>query len=583
MAGKQFPLSIIIRAVNEATAEIRKVHAQVAKAGRKISDIGRDLTTHVTLPIVALGAASLKTFSDFEAGMSNISTLIDESTESLDDMGKEVLAIGRRTPVAIDDLTSALYDVRSAGIGAADAMDVLERSARLGVAGLGTTKQSVDLVTSAINAFGLEGEAAERVYDNIFKTVKNGKTTIEGLAQGFGAVAGTVAATGTEFDEYLASVAALTTTGLPAAQAHTQLRAVISGLTRDTAKSRKVFGALGAKDLPDLIDKAGGLVPALELISGELGANEAKILELVGSTEALNAVLGLTGAQNAAYVKTLEDMREGANAVDEAFEKQNKRSRARLQRTKNALVGAGVAIGRILTPVLEAVSGALETAADWFANLDDSTQTWILTIAGIAAAIGPALFVVGKLVAIVSGLRVVLFALIPAIKAVSAALLTNPIALIVAGIATAALLIYKYWDPIKEFFGDLWDGIVAIFEWALDVVLGIVDKVVDAAKKVIEVAGDVKDYLGGGSGESTSFNELVDMMKGQGMSQADAEAFARRRLGIEEVAAPATARSEARIKVDITGAPRGSRAEIDPGSDADVDLSLGFQMWGVSY
>jgi len=62
----------------------------------------------------------------------------------------------------------------------------------------------------------------------VFRTVKAGKTTISELAQGFGAVVPVVAQSKIKLDEYLASVAALTTSGLPASQAQTQIRAAIA-------------------------------------------------------------------------------------------------------------------------------------------------------------------------------------------------------------------------------------------------------------------------------------------------------------------------------------------------------------------
>jgi len=55
-----------------------------------------------------------------------------------------------------------------------------------------------------------------------------------------------------------------------------------------------------------------------------------------------------------------------------------------------------------------------------------------------------------------------------ALKAANLAFLTSPIFWIVAAIAVAAFLIIKYWNPIKKFFGMLWDGIKAIFWKALD-------------------------------------------------------------------------------------------------------------------
>ena len=243
---------------------IDNLEAATQKAEAKLQSARQRL-----LGAAAIGAiivSPIMMAGNFSSEMANVSTLIDTTVESMDAMKSKVLEIAGQTPVKLNDLTGALYDVRSAGISAADQFKVLEGSARLGVAGLGSTKSAVDLVTSSINAFNLEGEEQNRIYDVIFKTVKNGKTTIDGLAQGFGAVAGTVAGANIKIDEYLASVAALTTTGMPAAQAHTQIRAAIVGLTRDTKETSAIFEKLGAKNFKDLIANSGGMVNAFSRI-----------------------------------------------------------------------------------------------------------------------------------------------------------------------------------------------------------------------------------------------------------------------------------------------------------------------------
>jgi len=333
-------------------------------------------------------AAPIEAAKKFEAEMSNVSTLIDTNVESMDSMGNEVLKIARRTPVALSELTSSLYDIRSAGIQASDAMGVLEGSARLAVSGLGTTKEATDLVTSAINAFSLEGKEQKEIYDQIFTAVKNGKTTISALAQGFGAVAGTVANAGIKIDEYLSSVAALTTSGLPAAQAHTQIRAAIAGLTRETKLSQKIFKNLGAKSFKDLIKKSGGVVEAFKKIK-EQTKNDAELLKLVGSVEAYNAIIGLTGKNNAAFVDTLNDMRDGVSNVDAAFEKQAMTNERQLQSFKNNIEEMSIALGQALLPsankLMQALIPLINAIADFAKNNPELAATLVKVAAGLIA------------------------------------------------------------------------------------------------------------------------------------------------------------------------------------------------------
>lgn len=390
--------SVIRTSVSKSEKAFERFEKKIDNVSGKFNNIGRN-SLAAGAAMIGAGALMLKSTADFETSMSSVSTLIDTNTESLANMNKSVLQIGKRTPVALEQLSGALYDIRSAGISANDQFKVLEKSAQLGVAGLGSTKEAVDLVTSSINAFKLVGNEQNKLYDNIFKTIKTGKTTISQLAQGFGAVAGTVAAAGIKIDDYLASVAALTTTGQPASQAHTQMKAAIAGLTRNTKEQQKVFRALGAKDFNDLIAKSGSVVGAFTGINRAVKGNKAKLIELLGSVEAYNAVLSLTGNQNKAYADTIHEMRYGADAFSEAYQKKLYTINAQLQRGSNILKKIGIDLGNYLVPpftkflnnverVMDKVDALPEGMKKFIALGTVGAGTGMVAFGGISLAIG---------------------------------------------------------------------------------------------------------------------------------------------------------------------------------------------------
>lgn len=377
-------MSKVLRdAVHSSNAEFDKMQNKIQALSSNLESIGK-VATIVGGSLTAIGAANLKLAGDFSAGMTNVATLIDTNVENFDAMKEEVLQIAKRTPVALDGLTSALYDIRSAGISANMQFEVLERSAQLGLTGLGSTSEAVDLVTSSLNAFSLKGEEASRVYDTIFKTVKYGKTTISGIAQGFGSVAGTVAASNIKLDDYLAAVAALTTTGQPAAQAHHQLKAAIAGMLRETDDSKKVFNALGVKSFKELIQKSGGMVNAFKAITDCVGGNESAILSLFGSTMAYNAVLGLTTKQNKTYVETLNSMRYGVSLIDEGYQKQYNTEHAIMQRMKNMSQVIGIQLGEALAPAFGKILDFGQLSLNLFDKMSPQMKSFIaISIAGL--------------------------------------------------------------------------------------------------------------------------------------------------------------------------------------------------------
>jgi len=429
---------------------------------------------------VAAGLAiSVNNAIEFEKGMANVSTLLDTNTENMKEMGDAVLGISKRTPVLTSDLTSALYDIRSAGVSAADAMTVLEKSAQLGVAGLGSTSESVDLVTSSLNAFKLEGEEAEKVYGYIFNAVKYGKTTITELAQGFGAVAGTVASANIELPEYLSAVAALTTTGMPAAQAHTQIKAAIAGVTRDSKELNAVLSKLGAKTFKELIQKEGGMVNAFKAITEQVEGNDAAILKLFGSTEAYNAVVQLSGDLNEAFTDTLAGMEDGTLNLSAAFEKQKATTSAQFQLLKNNFNALSVQVGSALLPAVNKVLGAVVQFIDKIPELVNQLKDWVANndwVQGALVALGSIL--TGLAIAVIPSLVVSLGSLIATVAVAAAPFIA------IGAIITGIYVAFKNWDTIVEFVKGVWDKVVEFtmkaweflkpyIETALRVVIGV--------------------------------------------------------------------------------------------------------------
>jgi uncharacterized protein Yka (UPF0111/DUF47 family) len=613
-------LKIIVTAVDNFTAKFDKMASRAAEIGKRFEKVGKKVTRAVTVPIVALGAASVKAAADFEKGMGNVATLVDTNVENMERMGDEVLEISENVPVAIDSLTEALFDLRSAGTDAGDAMGRLEKSGMLAVAALGTTKQGADVASSAINAFGLEGENADAVFGQFFVATKFGKTTLAEMSQGFGGVAGIVAENNIRLEEFLATTAALTTTGLKASEAYTQQKAVLAGLTRQTEDTQKVFKALGVKDFPALVKQAGGWQDALEqvvdglggvgasskeiraalqrldvksikelekragstaaayeMLSGELGQNSKVLLKALGSTEALNAVLAITGAQGDTAREALGAMGDEAALLDEAFRKQSQTQAAQWQKTKNIMKAAGIQIGKILAPIVTKLAKALQGVAKWFSGLDENTKEWIVTIAVVAAVVGPVILILGKLVAAIGLIGAAVAVVRTEMILLGAAIKANPIGFAVAAFAAAALLVIEHWEPISEFFEFLWDEVVKIFEAAGRAIDRVLSAISDRLNRLsaefasfvedvtgVDVTGEIKGALGFGGGGGRAPEPVapsIPGIPGAGLAQTIA-----------------TQQLQSTVRVEFANTPQGTRVRSD---DQAVDLSVGFQLEGT--
>lgn len=280
-----------------------------------------------------------------------------------------------------------------------------------------------------------------------------------------------MAQAGIKLDEYLASVSALTTTGLPAAEAHTQIRAAIAGLTRESEIGKKVLDTLGAKTFKQLIEQSGGLVGAFEKIRATLQGNDANLIKLLGSVEAYNALIGLTGKQNETFRKTLDEMRTGADQVGDAFDKQNATIFAATQRLQNNLQAFGIAMGNTLAPAMATLADFVEGVTAAFKSLSPETQKMIAAVGVFAAVIGPAVIALGFFTNALGSLIPVVGAVGGAISLLVAA--AGPIGLFIAAASVAVGAWALFRDEIKVIWADVFNSIR--------------EKNIDIAKSLIEL------------------------------------------------------------------------------------------------
>jgi TP901 family phage tail tape measure protein len=376
MADKK--LKFRIQGVDEVSPKMKGVEKNAKSMGNNVSNS----SSKVSKSFLAIGAAagvaaiaSLKMAGDFEKGMGNVATLVDTGVESMDTMKKEVLEISKRTPVALGDLTESLYNVRSAGIAAEDAMTVLEKSAQLGITGLGSTAEAVDLATSAMNAFNLKGEEANEVFDLIQLTVKSGKTTISELAQSFGNVAGVAKTAGVGFKELQAATAAMTTSGQKASVAQNSLRQAILSIQAPTKDMQKLIGKLGFESGQTMI-KELGLVESLRKVNEASGGSAEVMKKAFGSVEALGAALSLAGEQADEFDSIMLGMGDSAGTLDEAFAKQSATFAAQKQILQNNLTAAMIQLGSVVLPILnkaiQAILPVIQSFSTWFTNLSEN-------------------------------------------------------------------------------------------------------------------------------------------------------------------------------------------------------------------
>lgn len=282
----------------------------------------------------------------FQQSMKEVATLSSGIKGSLTDYMNQVMEITREIPVLANDAAKALYQIVSAGHDGANGMKVLEVSAKAAIGGVTDTATAADGITTLLNAYKLDVSEAEKISDQLFTTVKLGKTSFGELGKSIAQVAPIAASYGVETDQVLAAVATLTKQGTPTAQAMTQIRASIIAVS-------KVLGD-GTFDNRTYQE-------ALAEVARQAGGSESELRELVPEVEAVNAVLGLTGINVKEAAGHLEEMQNATGAAEAAFKEMASSAENQMKLLGNNITAA-------LRPMGEAILKEISSIATAFNN-----------------------------------------------------------------------------------------------------------------------------------------------------------------------------------------------------------------------
>lgn len=398
------------KGLKKAERNLTGMERATVRAGRGVKHFGGLIAT--AGKVAAVGAAgfvvaSVKMAGDFEAALNTINTVAGATPAQLEKIGDSMRELSRKTGTDLSELTAGYYDLVSAGIKAADAQGVLTAANTLAIGGLATTGETIDLLTTAINSYGMKASEAGKIADYFAQAIAAGKVTAAELASSFAQVASIAASSGIEIQELAAGYAQLTAKGVPAAEAATQMRSAIVALTKTTAPLEKLQKTTGRTYLKIAGQK--GLAYALEIMRKDAKKAGVPLIDLLGRVEGLNYTLGVTGPNFKSYNKNLKDVNESAGTAAEQMAEREKGLNHQLEILSANAKDAAITIGSALLPKLTPLAVKLneflnkpetqagiskladdlakgfETAAKWAGTIDWGSLAAALNIAASGA------------------------------------------------------------------------------------------------------------------------------------------------------------------------------------------------------
>ena len=401
-------VEIQIRAKDQFAKAFGSADKSLDQLAKRADKVGKSLTLGLTMPIVGLGVAAVKSASELDSQMRNIQSVskqtdaqIDRLAASFVDMSADIT----KTTDSADGLAAGFYDIQGSGFAGADAMEVLEASTKAASAGLTGTDVASKALTATLNAYGKGAGEAAHTADILFRTVDIGVGSFEELAGSVGGVVGSAAQAGVKFEELAAGLATMSKAGISFAEGATSMNRLILGIIKPSENLAEALSRAGYASGQAALD-ARGLAGVLELLVEQTGGGTEAMSELFPNVQSVRAALSLTRGEMEPFNKDLAAMADAAGVTEQAFSEQMKSMSAQMDNLKNtlnaALIPAGTTLIReVLIPAAKAITPIVKGVAD----LDPKVFELGLKFAGVAAVIGPSIVMTGKLITVYQTLR----------------------------------------------------------------------------------------------------------------------------------------------------------------------------------
>lgn len=424
-----------------ATVKIKQFEKQANQSlkglGNSMQHFGVNASMYLTAPLALAGGAAFKMSKDFEKSMQEIVGLVGMSQKQVGEWSDEILQNAPKLGQAPNALADALYFVTSSGFKTADAMEIVNQSAKAASAGLGDAKKIADLATSAMNAYKDSNLQAATVVDILTAAVREGKGEAAQFASEMGEVIPVASRMGVAFSEVAAGMAAMTLTGSTVEETATYMRQILVSLLDATPKAENALQQMGTSSAnlrKEIRDK--GLLSALSTLNDLTKKyGEEMMGKVFGNIRALTGVLSLMGDRLEENRQLFSVVANSAGDMNKAFEVVSKtmdfKYNAAMSQLKSTTIQLGLSFRNSVIPMLEFFGKGLKSLANLYNSLGQTTQTVITIFLGLVAVTGPVVLAIAGMIKIFAALK-------GAILAINFAALISPLGVVL--MAATALI-----------------------------------------------------------------------------------------------------------------------------------------------
>ena len=363
------------------------------------------LSKNVTLPIVGVGAAAVKTATDFEAGMSEVKAISGATGSEFDALRDKAIEMGAKTKFSASDSADAFKYMAMAGWDASQMMDGIAGIMDLAAASGEDLATTSDIVTDALTAFGLQASDSAHFADVLAQASSKSNTNVGLMGETFKYVAPVAGALGYSIEDTAVAIGLMANSGIKGSQAGTALRSTITRLAKPVGEAKDAV-----EELKISITNADGTMKPLsqtmvelrEKFAGLTEEQKAQYAAMLAGQEGMSGLLAIVNASDEDFQKLTDEINNVNGAAEDMASVMMDNTAGAVEQLKGALESAGILIGEKFTPYIRKLAEWITGLVEKFNSLSEEEQDQIVKFGLILAAIGPVLLILAKVISVVS-------------------------------------------------------------------------------------------------------------------------------------------------------------------------------------
>ena len=368
----------IIPSADGISGKLAEVMGGEAAAAGKISgkSLGSALVGTLTKVVVAAGIGKMlqSAFTGgtaFESAMAKVGTIADTAKVPLESLSSQVLQVSGDMHIGANEISEAAYQAISAGQDTGNAVAFAGQASMLATAGFTSSASAVDILTTALNAYGKGADEAGHVSDVLLTTQNLGKTSVDELAGSMGRVIPLAAAYNVSLENLSSGLAIMTANGIATAEASTYTKSMLNELGDTGSSVGKILKQQTGKSFAELNADGKSLGDVLQVLYDSVGGNATKFAGLWSSVEAGTGALSLASSGADKFNGVLQQMQADSGATQTAYDTMTDTMAYKLDGVKTNAQNLGKAL-------FDAVSGRLgegvALAGGYLQTLSESVQ-----------------------------------------------------------------------------------------------------------------------------------------------------------------------------------------------------------------